>query len=221
VDTEKMDGFHFIGYLENCSDSQQFVWGYYPPQHFKILLYFPDTKEFLVSAQTCERYAFDSYYKVSVGGGDMQVSQEEEMASESASNRKAQMVVKRNYQYGWELVNFAARVILTILLELLAALAFGYRRKWQLGFIMTVNVLTQLFLNLALNLGNYYSGERFFVFLYVCLELVVFGIEAAVYTWKFKKQPETMGHPVCYALAANLLSFLAGMWLADFIPGIF
>lgn len=215
------DGYYYIGYLEECTDSGQFQWNYYPPGEFKILIYFPKREEFLISSGSYERYAFDSYYKVSVDESELRVSLDEEASSEAAASREEKMLVERNYQYGWELLNLTARIILTILVELLLAAAFGYRNRKQLGFITAVNVLTQVLLNLALNLGNYYSGQRFFVCAYVILELLVFVLEAALYTRQFKKQPETMGHPICYALTANLLSFLIGLWLADYIPGIF
>lgn len=215
------DGYSYIGYLEKCTGTGRFQWLYYPPGEFKILIYFPDRGEFLNSGEAYERYAFDSYYRVSVDEAELQVSPDEEASSEAAASREAKMLVEKNYQYGWELLNLAVRIILTIFVELLAAAAFGYRNRKQLGFIMAVNVLTQILLNLALNLGNYYSGQRFFVCAYVILELLVFVLEAALYTWQFKKKPETMGHPVCYAFTANLLSFLIGLWLANDIPGIF
>lgn len=215
------DGYYYIGYLEECTDSGQFQWNYYPPVEFKILVYFPDREEFLISSGSCERYAFDSYYKVCVDESELWVSPDEKASGEAAAGREEKMLVEKNYPYGFELLNLAVRIILTIFVELLLAAAFGYRNRRQLGFITAVNVLTQVLLNLALNLGNYYSGHRFFVFAYIFLEALVFVTEALLYTWRFKKQPETMGHPVLYAFVANLLSFLLGLWLADYIPGIF
>jgi hypothetical protein len=44
--------------------------GYYPPEDFKILLYFPADDRFAVSEEACERYAFDSYYQVNLSGVD-------------------------------------------------------------------------------------------------------------------------------------------------------
>lgn len=215
------DGYSYIGYLEECTDSGQFEWNYYPPGEFKILIYFPEREEFLISSDSCERYAFDSYYKVRVDESELSVSPDEEASGEAAADREEKMLVEKNYPYGSELLNLAARIALTILVELLFAVAFGYRNRRQLGFITAVNVLTQVLLNLALNFGNYYSGGRFFVSAYLFLEALVFVTEALLYTWRFKKQPETMGHPVFYAFVANLLSFLLGLFLADDIPGIF
>lgn len=38
---------------------------YYPPENFKVLLYFPDSGEFFVTP-VCERYAFNSYFTIDV-----------------------------------------------------------------------------------------------------------------------------------------------------------
>lgn len=35
------DGFYFLQYVSLCDETQTFTWGYYPPDTFKILLYFP------------------------------------------------------------------------------------------------------------------------------------------------------------------------------------
>lgn len=58
---EDKDEFYFLQYFENCTDTSEFTWGYYPPPKFKILLYFPEQDSFAVSEDIYEQYAFDSY----------------------------------------------------------------------------------------------------------------------------------------------------------------
>lgn len=72
---EDGDGYYFLQYFKNCGDSHRFAWTYYPPVNFKILVYFPDYDAFAVSAEAYERYAFDSYYSVSVSGAPETVTQ--------------------------------------------------------------------------------------------------------------------------------------------------
>lgn len=48
---EDDDGYYFLQYFENCTETQRFSWSYYPPQRFKILLYFPDVDRFAVSSE--------------------------------------------------------------------------------------------------------------------------------------------------------------------------
>ena len=68
------DRFYFLQFFEDSSQTQQFKWGYYPPQTFKILLYFPAMDSFIVSAECYERYAFDSYFTVSVSDFNTQAT---------------------------------------------------------------------------------------------------------------------------------------------------
>ena len=56
------------------------------------------------------------------------------------------------------------------------------------------------------------------------MELVVFGLEAALYLrllGRVSPTPLKKGRIILYALAANVLSFAGGLWLAVQIPGIF
>ena len=88
----------------------------------------------------------------------------------------------QSYDYTWEIISLIARIILTIALELGIALLFGYREKKVLGFLAVANVLTQVTLNVALNIINYNSGALTFTFSYVLFEILVFAIEAVAYS---------------------------------------
>jgi hypothetical protein len=78
------DGLFFLNHFSDCSETNVFKWTYYPPQTFKILIYFPEYDHFIASADIYERYAFDSYYtvdatnlniqSVSVAGKEMPIS---------------------------------------------------------------------------------------------------------------------------------------------------
>ena len=93
-----------------------------------------------------------------------------------------------------------------------------------MGFLAVVNILTQVTLNVALNIINYNSGALTFTFSYVLFEILVFAIEAIGYTALLKKyssKEQKKGRAVGYAFIANAASFAFGLWLAHFIPGIF
>ena len=66
VDYKDTDGYYFLQQFWNCTEAEGFKWGYYPPDPFKLLLYFPETDTFAVTP-VYEQYAFDSYYTVDVG----------------------------------------------------------------------------------------------------------------------------------------------------------
>ena len=206
VEYQDTDGYYFLQEWWDCSETNQLNWTYFPPTPFKILLYFPETDTFYVSS-VYERYAFDSYFTVDLSAYDTDP-----------------IMAHQSYDYTWEIISLIARIILTIALELGIALLFGYREKKVLGFLAVVNILTQVTLNVALNIINYNSGSMSFTFSYVLFELLVFAIEAVAYAVllkKFSSKEQKKGRAVGYAFIANTASFALGLWLAHIIPGIF
>ena len=198
---EDADGFYFLNYIEDCSDGN-YSWTYYPPDTFKLLLYFPETGEFR-SSGIINAYAYDSWYTVDLA-------------------REGAIALEKSYDYGAELINFAARCVLTIALEIIIALAFGCRSRRELGFIALINAATQLSLNLAASAANYFGGVSKFVVAFVGFELLVVIFEAAVYHRELPRRgPLTPGRATAYAVTANVFSAAAGLWLAQKLPGIF
>lgn len=207
VGYEDSDGFYFLQIWWDCSENNQLNWTYYPPTPFKILLYFPETDSFYVSP-IYERYAFDSYFSVDLS----EFEQSEAISAE------------KSYDHTWELISLAARIVLTIILELVIALLFGYRRKKQFAFIAVVNIITQIGLNVLLNIINYNQGQWSFTFFYVLLEMAIIVVEAVLFAalmQKFSDAPQKKGKAIGYAFAANIASFALGLWIAHLIPGIF
>lgn len=201
VDYQDPDGFYFLQETWNCGETGRLDWTYYPPQSFKILLYFPDSGQFWTSP-IYERYAFDSYFTVDLTAAENGV-----------------FTAQKAYDFTWELVSMAARMVLTLAVELLLALVFGYRSAKQLRIITLVNVCTQLGLNLLINLANWQAGFFAFLLAYFGLELVVFFVEAALYA-RWLTPGKSGKKAVLYALAANVLSFWAGIQVSLWIPGI-
>lgn len=196
------DGFYFLQWSWKVNETKEFRWSYYPPSEFKILLYFPEQDQFC-SSDILERYAFDSYFTVNIISGQS-------------------LEAVKSYNYTLETVSLVARIVITIALELGIAWLFAFRGKKQLGLLLIVNVITQVALNVALNLANYHNGQQAFVSAYIGYELLVFALEAAIYciflTRNRERQPKEC---IAYAFVANLISFLAGFGIAKLIPGIF
>lgn len=68
VDYKDPDGYYFLEDLfEQCHGDDEAGWRYFPPEQFKLLLYFPESDTFLCSTVTA-RYAFDSVYRLDLGG---------------------------------------------------------------------------------------------------------------------------------------------------------
>jgi len=208
------NSFFFLGYFADCSDTDTFKWTYYPPATFKILIYFPEYDRFIVSADTYERYAFDSYYTVDATSLDIQ----------SVAVAGEEMSVRRTYNLGWEITSLLCRILATILIELGVAWIFGFRAKKQVRIIAITNIATQTILNILLNIINYKLGLFAFIFNYVWMEFAVFIIEGVVYSRlldRCEALPGRKVHPWLYSLTANTASFVIGMMIAKLIPGIF
>ena len=196
------DGFYFLQFMQDCSQSHTFGWGYYPPEEFKILLYFADTGEFLESIGSYGQYAFHSRYVFTADGK-----------------------TERDYKYGQEALAFAVRAALTIAVELLIALCFCLRgaKLWRL--IILMNLGTQVLLNAALQVSIYMHGPWLAAAgIYLLLELGVTAAEAAAYIRYFPRlsarpRPKWVGG--VYALAANAASFFTGLAMAQMLPWLF
>lgn len=212
VNYEDEDGYYFLQYFKNCTESSQFSWTYYPPPLFKILVYFPQYDSFAVSS-IYDRYAFDSYYKVTANNLEFKQSSTIEITAQ------------KNYNYSKEVFSLIVRIIITIAIEVLLALIFGYREKKQLSIILKTNIATQTILNVFLNTVNYFSGGMAFVLFYILGEIIVVLIEITIYSklltkhgsGRLTKKP----YAVFYALTANIISFAAGLYISILIPGIF
>jgi hypothetical protein len=203
--------YYFLQFFGECSSSKnQFVWVYYPPTDFKILIYFPQEDCFAVSEQAYQTYAFHSYFKVNwTGGNNLSVEENRALATFAA---------QRNYNYGREILLFFSRLAITLALEMLLALLFGFRTKKPLLFIAAVNAATQLLLNIGLSVICYFDGLGFLFYVtYVLAELAIMVAEATVFA-KFlpRKQEIKISKKRCvfYALFANILSFAAGLVLS-------
>lgn len=203
VDYQDPDGYYFLQELWLCSENERLDWTYFAPEDFKVLLYFPQTGEF-VSGGIERAYAYDSYYTATFTDGGI--------------------ALERSYDYTDEAVGFAVRCVLTIAIELaMAYFAFRLREKRQVAVVAAVNAATQGALNLALNLIAYFCGGMAAMLRFFWLELLVFAAEGVLYRLFLRRGGEKMPLKECFQLSAagNICSFLAGLVLAFAVPGIF
>lgn len=245
------DGFYFLQWFWRTDENKALNWTYYPPQTFKILLYYPDraTKSgaadnssgastrdsettaasgaFCVS-DVLKRYAFHSYYFV-----DMRNVQSETIGT------IAKISVTQGYDYSAEILGFFVRFIITLGVETLLALAFGLRTKRAFLTVLAANGATQVALNILLNVQLHFNNVYGVFPLYFFAELFVFVAEAALYCFILGKRKnggengsadENGGKAaivyskkrlILYAFTANLISFCIGLPLAILLPAVF
>ena len=204
---EDPDGYHFLQWFDRVQDASPATWSYMAPKHFKILFWFPESGSYAVT-EKLDRYAYSAVYRVDFSGFD------------PAAGEVQTVAAQKNYDYAGETLGLAARFVLTLAVELLIALPFGYLKQQYLRVLLIANLATQLALNLALNLTAYYSGSLAMWVFYPLYELAVFIVEAVVFRLAFK--PEAgKGHPVLYAFVANAASYAFGLWLGNVVPALF
>lgn len=235
VDYKDADGYYFLDDLfEQCHGDDEASWHYYPPERFKLLLYFPESDIFLCSTVT-ERYAFDSIYRLDLGGkspaeiaaltltdpnGDpLPSGRDDETAI-------GEVTLDKSDGTHQQIIGFFGRLGITLVIELALAWGWKYRKGSQLLFIGIVNLITQCLLNVALLYwGAQETSRGFIIFWYMLLELAVTGIEAAAYAYLLPgtdhREKSVRRHAAMYAIAANVLSFLGGLALSEVFPFLF
>lgn len=207
VNYEDSDGYYFLQWAWIVSDTKELSWTYYPPNEFKVFLYYPETNTFMVS-DVCKRYAFDTYYTVDMDGIEIGSIKYDDNLS---SNQRLEAF--KSYEFKNEVKALGCRMLITVVVEVLIGLLFKFRNK-ELLYILFINVITQIILNVLLNI---YTGFGYY-FVYLSLELLVFVIEAIFYCLMFKKKK---WHCVLYSVVANVSSFVIGLYLANLFPGFF
>ena len=227
VDYKDPDGYYFLADLfEQCHGDDEAGWRYFPPEQFKLLLYFPESDTFLCSPVTA-RYAFDSVYRLDLGGKSPAEVAALTLTDPNGDPLPAgEITLDKADGTHQQIVGFFGRLGITLVIELALAWGWKYRKGSQLLFIGIANLITQCLLNASLLYwGARETSRGAIIFWYILLELAVTGIEAAAYAYLLpgtdRKDPAVRRHAVLYALSANMLSFLGGLALSEVFPILF
>lgn len=191
------DAFYFWG--EVFPDTVN--WSYYPPETFKIAVYYPDYDVMLVSSEVFERYAFHSDFTVYLPA-----------ITEDTVSGTVDMELRGGLDWMEELFGFLMRVVVTLAVELSLARLWGFKEKKQRKTILCVNLVTQIGLNVLLTMWYILDGPLNAMLRLVIAEIGVLIAESWLYLKKLR-QEESTARIVSYAAAANLLSVWLGFVL--------
>ncbi len=108
----------------------------------------------------------------------------------------------------------AVRITLTLLVEGLIFLSFGFRHRRSWLVFLIVNLLTQGWLNYIIN-SSAFSNGYWLIGLYLA-EFVIFIAEAIVFLLAVKEKKKWQ-RPL-YAVVANVASLIAGLLLINYLP---
>ena len=210
---EDPDGMVFAGNVQKLTGDGAYVWGYYPPLEFRVLIYFPDTDSFVESSEILEQYAFDSYYQMDFND-----------LPENWNDAVAAIPVTRKYNLLWQITAFLLRLAVTVAVECLLAVLFGFKGKRQMLLVLAVNCATQLAMNLLI-LDESVGLFVFYVLKYALIEVGVILAEGLVYCLALPKlaTPEQNRniHPIAFAFFGNVAAFSLGFLLSNWFPMLF
>ena len=172
------------------------------PTEFILIIYDKVSNEYYLTEET-KTYAFHSYFKY-----DMKDYKNTSITLEK------KIVLEKSYKYGKEILTFMLRLLITLGIELLLALLFKFDKK-SFVIIDISNAVTQIGLNIALNITAYFNGKSvFYIYYYILIELLIVVVEAVVYRLLCKRGKDgTKKWIISYAILANVLSFVIGVIL--------
>lgn len=98
----------------------------------------------------------------------------------------------------------------TLIVEGIILILFRFSLKKNLKPFLAVNLITQILLTLVVFTAMYFAGSMAAFLLYIPFEIVVLVIESRLYK-KYLLQ-HSPSRRVGYAIVANVVSFLIGMW---------
>ena len=107
------------------------------------------------------------------------------------------------------------RVVLTLALEIGLFYLFRLYTKWNFRVVVIVNLITQIALNVAVNIMQFFSGALAAIFLLFVLEFEILMVEFIAYQilFKDKKRWKILLYPVL----ANAISFACGFIVFGFM----
>lgn len=106
---------------------------------------------------------------------------------------------------------FNLRLILTLTIEFLAAILFGFSIKKYWKVLLKVNIFTQVLLNIGVLAGNLYGGLFMAIFIFIVLEVFILVFETTIYARILTDKPRF--RRIFYGITANLLSLAAGFYV--------
>ena len=196
------DDFYFWGNVNKITkDSDTYNWIYYPPATFKIV-YYNELNNTFYKSEEINRYAFNSYFKMNLSDNS----------------------IEKNYNYLGEVLHFLLRVVVTIGIELLLAFfVFKFKKKSFLIIVIT-NIITQILLNVLLNIFNYHDGSLKLIINYILYELFIVIFESIIYLIFIPKTDKEKPYPksgiLLYTILANIASFVLGLLIFMYVPGL-
>jgi hypothetical protein len=186
--------------------------GYFaPPDTFKIVIVTESGNMFV--SEIVNKTMFSAYFT-------FDLSSVEIVNGQDIYLNQGTVIEEIPVELGKLALSVLGLIALTLFIELLIMLAFGYRDKKAFIKVGIVNVITQLILQVMVLYGYVYVWSSFGALAYLVIgEFVVFIIEIVAFRIILKEK--TKGRATLYAFVANLASFILGLVSLGYIIRLF
>ncbi len=193
-----VDNYFYLNYLQDVSGGL-LHWSYYPPEKFKVLLYFPDSDRFVVSDTINTRYALTSTYKATINNGYINLS--------------------RNYNYMKMIIITLFRVLIGIILALLMTLLVGRPLRNDYKYPFLTNIIFHIILNILISIYSFKNGFTIVEYItFIWIPYVLFFIYQG---YKYKNEAGSIRVPFFCSFLSNLFVYIIFLLLVDFVPTLF
>ncbi|MDO5121819.1 MAG: hypothetical protein Q4D46_07025 [Erysipelotrichaceae bacterium] len=194
LNEDRTEQLYFWGVL---AQNSPYVFGYYPPETFYVLVYFPETDSFMLSEESYTRTVFHTELAITVENGKLLFNARQPLYGIMKSWKDNDAVV--------------LRLLVTVITEIVIGMFFmKYTHKSMLT-VIGVNVITQILLNIVIWLRYYVLSNSVSTYFPVLAgtEVLIFLIEGFIYSKLISR--EELSRPYLYALTANAFTCWLGV----------
>ncbi len=195
------EGFKWITRYYKCKDKTDISFTYYAPEVFKLVIY-KDGKLYSVT-ESIKKYAYAAYYTIDFN---------ENIITE---NNIIEYEINNSYNYVKEILNLISRIVLTLLIEFALFFLFRLYTKHNFKVVLITNLITQILLNIILNLKYYYNGLLSAYAILILLEIGILIIETIIYKLFLKDKNKVL--ITIYPIIANISSFIVGLLIFNML----
>ena len=191
------DGYYYFNYFEDV-ERGLLRWDSFPPEDFKLLLYFEETDTFM-STEIAHRYSLTSPFEVRITAEGL--------------------ILKKSYDYPTFLFRFFLRVLISAGISVLISLLYCKRYCMNIKCFIISNVAFHIMLNLFISFYSYYRG--FTIVEYVGMLWAPYLIFLLVQFFLYRRISDDIQNAFMVAIATDLTVYGTGIILIDVFPQLF
>ncbi|MBQ6488999.1 MAG: hypothetical protein IJI75_07185 [Solobacterium sp.] len=194
LNEDRTEQLYFWGVL---AQNSPYVFGYYPPETFYVLVYFPETDSFLLSEESYTRTVFHTELAITVENGKLLFNARQPLYG-----------IMKNWKDNDAVV---LRLLVTVITEIVIGMFFMKYTQKSMLTVIGVNVITQILLNIVIWLRYYVLSNSVSTYFPVLAgaEVLIFLIEGFIYSKLISR--EELSRPYLYALIANAFTCWLGV----------